>query len=299
MPQNFLGCARNTLPKVITKVCGIAAGVLLTLWPIAGESVPVQYATVPENEISRRLNAFEDTNAKREKKLLALFQESGCVDDLREQPVKHVKVPNVACTLAGGSDAVILVGGHFDFIDAGKGVVDNWSGCSLLPSLYLSLKTSPRRHTFVFVGFSEEEKGLVGSAYYVSKLSKEELKKISAMVNLDSLGTSPTKIEMDRGAKTLWNALGNVAAGLKLPLGVVNVHQVGRSDSDSFQDRKVPTINIHSLTNETFPILHSRRDQIEAIQFHDYYESYLLIRAYLAYLDQVLDPSNPATEKAK
>ena len=290
MPQNFL---------FLRKVWAIACGVLVTLWPIVGEPVPVQYGTVPESEIKRRLNAFEDTNAAREKKLFALFQESGCVDDLREQPVKRVKVPNVLCTLTGGSDAVILVGGHFDFINAGKGVVDNWSGCSLLPSLYASLKPSPRRHTFVFVGFTDEEKGLVGSEFYASKLRKEELKKISAMVNLDSLGTSPTKIEMDRGSKNLWNALGSVSVGLKLPLGVVNVHQVGRSDSDSFQDRKVPTINIHSLTNETFPILHSRRDQIEAIQFHDYYESYLLIRAYLAYLDQVLDPANPATEKSK
>jgi hypothetical protein len=269
----------------------VTAGVLVTLWPLVGEPVPVQYGTVPENEIQRRLNAFEDSNAARQKKLMTLFQESGCADDLTEQPVKHVKVPNVQCILTGASDAVILVGGHFDFINAGKGVVDNWSGCSLLPSLYLSLKPSPRRHTFVFVGFTDEEKGLVGSEFYVSRLSKEQLKKISAMVNLDSLGTSPTKIEMDRGAKNLWNALGSVAAALKLPLGVVNVHQVGRSDSDSFQDRKVPTINIHSLTNETFPILHSRRDQIEAIQFHDYYDSYLLIRAYLAYLDQVLDPA--------
>jgi len=271
----------------------VIAGVLVTVWPLTGEPVPIQYGTVPENEIKRRLNAFEDSNAARQKKLMALFQESGCVDDLTEQPVKHVKVPNVQCTLTGATDAVILVGGHFDFINAGKGVVDNWSGCSLLPSLYLSLKPSPRHHTFVFVGFTDEEKGLVGSQFYVSRLRKEQLKKISAMVNLDSLGTSPTKLEMDRGAKNLWNALGSVAVALKLPLGVVNVHQVGRSDSDSFQDRKVPTINIHSLTNETFPILHSRRDQIEAIQFHDYYESYLLIRAYLAYLDQVLDPAEP------
>jgi len=271
----------------------VMAGVLVTVWPLTGEPVPIQYGTVPENEIKRRLNAFEDSNAARQKKLMALFQESGCVDDLTEQPVKHVKVPNVQCTLTGATNAVILVGGHFDFINAGNGVVDNWSGCSLLPSLYLSLKPSSRRHTFVFVGFTDEEKGLVGSEFYVSRLRKEQLKKISAMVNLDSLGTSPTKLEMDRGAKNLWNALGSVAVALKLPLGVVNVHQVGRSDSDSFQDRKVPTINIHSLTNETFPILHSRRDQVEAIRFHDYYESYLLIRAYLAYLDQVLDPAEP------
>ena len=75
-------------------------------------------------------------------------------------------------------------------------------------------------------------------------------------------------------------------------MSVVNVHLVGRSDSDSFQDKKVPSINIHSLTNETFPVLHSVRDQMAAIHMTEYYDSYRLITAYLAYLDQVLDPAN-------
>jgi hypothetical protein len=74
-----------------------------------------------------------------------------------------------------------------------------------------------------------------------------------------------------------------------LPLNVVNVHAVGRSDSDSFEDRHVPSLNIHSLTQETFPILHTKRDSMSAINLGDYYDSYLLIRAYLAYLDEVLD----------
>jgi Iap family predicted aminopeptidase len=269
------------------------------LLPAAGQSISIQYSTVPQVEIERRLRAFEDSNAKREQRLLSLFQESGCIDQLTEQPVKHAQAPNVVCTLPGATDAVILVGGHFDFVNAGKGVVDNWTGCSLLPSLYLSVKASPRRHTFIFVGFTDEEKGLVGSQSYVSKMSKEEIKKISAMVNLDSLGTSPTKVEMDRGTKNLWTALGIVAQGLKLPLSVVNVHQVGRSDSDSFQDRKLPAISIHSLTNETFPILHSRRDQLDAIHLSDYYDSYLLLRAYLAYLDQILDAQDGAAAGTK
>jgi hypothetical protein len=68
---------------------------------------------------------------------------------------------------------------------------------------------------------------------------------------------------------------------------VVNVHKVGRSDSDSFQDLKVPAICIHSVTTETFPILHTARDQMSAMHFDDYYNTYLLLRAYLAYLDEL------------
>jgi len=172
-------------------------------------------------------------------------------------------------------------------------VVDNWSGCSLLPSLFESLKGNGRRHTFVFIGFTNEEEGLVGSKFYVHELAPAARQNISAMVNLDSLGVASTKMEVDRADKTLVNALSTMAANLKLPLGAVNFHGVGRSDADSFQDRKLPAICIHSLTTETFPILHTPRDQMTAIHLDDYYDTYLLLRAYLAYLDDLL-PLQPS-----
>jgi hypothetical protein len=109
------------------------------------------------------------------------------------------------------------------------------------------------------------------------------------MLNLDSLGTSETKLELDRGDKKLANALHLVALHYNLPLSVVNLHRVGRSDSDSFQDRRVPAISIHSLSNETFPILHTYRDQIDKIRMDDYYDTYRLVDVYLAYLDVILD----------
>ena len=272
---------------------------LFALLLALGQPVSIQFATVPKAEIERRLRDVEDSNVKREQKLRVLFESAGCAGErVTEQPVKHAKAPNVICTLPGQSDSTIVVGGHFDFVTAGSGVVDNWSGSSLLPSLFESLKTIQRRHTFVFVGFTDEEKGMVGSKFFVHEMSKAEIGKIGAMVNLDSLGTSPTKIELDRGDRKLANALAAVAANFKLPLSVVDVHQVGESDSDSFQDRKVASINIHSVTNETFPILHSRRDQMDAIHLDEYYDTYLLLRAYLAYLDQALDVPG-GVEKAK
>ena len=193
--------------------------------------------------------------------------------------------------MPGETDDSILVGAHFDFVDehGGRGVVDNWSGSSLLPSLFESLKNVSRHHSFVFVGFTNEEKGLVGSRYYVQQLTKEEVRKITAMINLDSLGTSTTKFELDRGDKKLANDLALVALNFKQPLNVVNVHRVGRSDSDSFEDRHIPTLNIHSITNETWPILHSRRDQLEAIDEVAYYDTYRLLTRYLAYLDSLDD----------
>ena len=255
-----------------------------------GQNVAIQYNTLAPDQINRRLGDFKDTNSAREQELHHLFEEAGCTGDhLTEQPVKHSRNPNVICSLPGQLDGQIIVGGHFDFVDRGKGVVDNWSGSSLLPSLYESLKVSARRHSFVFIGFTDEEKGMVGSQFYVHQLSKDDLSRIRAMVNMDSLGTTPTKVELDRADKGLVNALGLVAGSMHLPVNAVNVHQVGRSDSDSFQDRHIPTIAIHSITNDTFPILHSRNDEMSAMRIADYYDTYRLLAAYLAYLDVTLD----------
>jgi Zn-dependent M28 family amino/carboxypeptidase len=241
-------------------------------------------AQVSKAGIDRRLRSYEDTNLKRELRLQSMFVEAGCTgDNLTEQRVKHAQAPNVICTLPGETDSQIVVGAHFDFVDLGKGVVDNWSGCSLLPSLYESVKESARRHTFIFIGFTDEEAGLVGSSFYVHQLSKEARGNIAAMVNLDSLGLSPAK--MDLADKKLAQALVTVAHNSNLPLSMMNVRNLGRSDSDSFQSKKIPSITIHSVTADNFPILHSPRDQLNAIRLNDYYDTYLLIRAYLIYLD--------------
>jgi aminopeptidase YwaD len=167
-----------------------------------------------------------------------------------------------------------------------------------LPSLLESLSKIPRRHRFVYVCFTNEEEGLIGSKAYVRSLSKEQLHQIRAVVNVDSLAAGPTKVEVDRGDKHLVLALSAIAKTLHLPLSAVNVHRVGRSDSDSFQDAGVPTIMVHSLTQETFPILHSARDQMKAVKLDDYYDSYKLLIAYLAYLDGRLDlPTEPPATK--
>lgn len=269
-------------------ICAVAlASALLA------QNVSIQFDTLTAEQIHVRLVDFKDTNSAREQALHTLFEEAGCNGEhLTEQAVKHSKDPNVICILPGATELQIIVGAHFDFVNAGRGVVDNWSGCSLLPSLYQSLRRFPRRHSFVFAGFTDEEKGLVGSNFYVHQMSKDEVHRTSAMINMDSLGTGPTEFELYRGDKRLATSLAGVANADHLPWSVVNVHQVGRSDSDSFQDRHIPTLMIHSITNQTFPILHSPRDQMTAIHEAEYYDTYRLVAAYLAYLDATLDTAN-------
>ena len=199
-----------------------------------------------------------------------------------------MKAPNLICTLKGASETVIVVGAHFDLVEAGDGVVDNWTGASLLPSLYQGLASEARRHTFRFVAFSGEEKGLVGSRAYVRELDKTKERDI-AMVNMDTLGLGESLVWTSRADPKLVRLIAVAADALKLPVSGMNLEEVGTADSESFTQNKIPAITIHSLTAETLTILHSKKDKIEQVRSEEYYRSYRLILAYLALLDQTLE----------
>ncbi len=220
--------------------------------------------------------------------MVELFKRANC-PALEEQKISGSKQPNVICTVKGNTDSVIVVGAHFDKVDQGDGIVDNWSGASLLPSILETILAEPRRHTYVFVAFTAEEAGLVGSAQYVKKLSKDQLAKIHAMINMDTLGLGPTEVWGSHSDKQLLELLFRIAAALKSPLTIMNVENVGSTDAESFAEKKVPRTTLHSLTQDTLPILHSSKDKLEAIHMEDYYRSYRLIAAYTVYLDGALN----------
>src|ERR1700756_5518717 len=100
----------------------------------------VQYGVVKQEVVKQRLDLYKGNDTKREAALVQLFHEAGCVSsNLSEQPVPSRKQPNVIFFLPGETAQTIIVGAHFDHVSDGYGVVDNWSGASLLPSLFQSL----------------------------------------------------------------------------------------------------------------------------------------------------------------
>ncbi|HSB16142.1 MAG TPA: M28 family peptidase [Bryobacteraceae bacterium] len=227
--------------------------------------------------------------------LLEQFAEAGC-KEVAEQPVKWSKLGNIVCTLPGSGDGTILVGAHFDTANS-LGVVDNWSGVSLLPSLYQSLAGRERNHTFVFVGFTDEELGLRGSESYVKQMDAAQRSHMRAMVNIDCVGMTSTKVWARRADKRLLASLAQVAASLKLPLAGVNVGEIGESDSLSFASKKIPVIDIHSVTQENFQRLHEGRDTPDTIRMDDYYDTYKLVSIYLGFLDITLGRDSGETKR--
>ncbi len=264
---------------------------LIVLTGINAPAQSIKYLLVERPVVEKRLRDCPKENPQREAKVKELFAEAGCEPDkLTEFPVKHEKVPNVICILKGETDRVIIVGAHTDKVAAGEGIVDNWSGASMLPSLLQSLKASPRHHTFIFIGFTDEEHGMVGSRAYVSEMTKEEKLRTDAMVNMDTMGLAPTEVWATHSDPLLVNVLAAIAKLMKLPVSAVNVDKVGSTDSESFRKEQIPSITIHSLTQQTLHILHSPGDTVSALHFDEYYDSYHLIAGYLAYLDQALPP---------
>jgi hypothetical protein len=259
----------------------------------------IRYAPVSREVVEARLEKYTGNNKQREATLKQMFAEAGCDDQhISEQAVKGSKLPNVICLQPGSSDRVIIVGAHFDRASEGDGVVDNWSGASLLPSLYESVKREPRKHTYIFIGFTDEEQGEVGSRFYARQMTKEQVDATDAMVNMDTLGLGPTEVWVSHSDKRLIGALAYVAKQMNLPVTGVNVEQIGSTDAEQFAERKIPRITIHSLSQETWNahILHTSKDKLSAMRLNDYYETYRLLAAYVAFLDQAASlPTVPTT----
>jgi len=247
----------------------------------------VRFTTLNRDIVQSRLQSYKGNDRQREMTLKQMFESAGCSGErLVEQTVKGLKEPNLICTLTGHGDTVILVGAHYDHAELGEGVADNWTGASLLPSLYQAMSSQQPRFSFVFVAFAGEEKGLVGSRYYVNQLTKESIAKIQAMICMDTLGLSTTEIWLAKSDTKLTSALHRLGLALKLPRSAVNVDQVGDSDEEPFSQRRIPVLVVHSLTQETLGILHSPGDNYKVINFDHYYDSYRLLSAYLEVLDQ-------------
>jgi Peptidase family M28 len=283
-----MSCGRIalTLPSISKSVAPCLLISLLAL----NSSAQTNFRLLDQSKIELRLKGFSRKNDDRETIIKKLFRESGCKEkQISEQVVEAALPPNVICVLPGQTDRIILVGAHTDKVDPGDGVVDNWSGASLLPSLLYSLSGQKRRHTFIFVGFTGEEKGLLGSGFYAQHLTTEQRGKIEGMVNFDTLGLGPTEVWASHADASLLNALARITSTMKLPVSVMNVDDIGTADSESFAEFKIPRITIHSLTLKTLPILHSSRDRIDAIKMDDYYNTYRLMAGYLALLDTQLD----------
>ena len=245
----------------------------------------VQFTPADKAAVLERMKNIPETNAARALKLKELFSDAGCNgNSLMEQKVDGVDSPNVICRLGTDESDMVIVGAHYDRNSSAQRPLDNWSGAAILPALYQSLKSRKRNHSFVFVAFADSGPNPVGAEFYVNHLARTQLDRVEAMVNVDALGLSPTKVWSDHSDKDLVHSLIVMVYALKLSASQIDIAAAGTTDSDPFAARRIPQITIHSLTQQNVTGA--------TTQFfpNKYYDTYRLLCGYLAYLDQSLKP---------
>ena len=97
----------------------------------------------------------------------------------------------IAETSTGRTDRVVVSGAHLDSVIEGPGINDNGSGSAaqLEVALQMAELGSSPVNQVRFIWFGAEEAGLVGSAYYISQLTRREMKDIAVMLNFDMIGS--------------------------------------------------------------------------------------------------------------
>jgi alkaline phosphatase isozyme conversion protein len=94
---------------------------------------------------------------------------------------------NVIAVKAGSSNEEIIVGAHYDSEVRGRGAGDNASGVGVMLEIAATIRDVVTPYTIRFIAFGAEEEGLAGSRYMVSEIPPEDIVRVVAMINLDSL----------------------------------------------------------------------------------------------------------------
>jgi peptidase M28-like protein len=251
-----------------------------------------RFNEVDRSTIAERERHPPATQDDRRIRLRELFIEAGCApDEISEEHLDNAGGVNVICRLPGKTGYTIVVGANYYHTTP-----DNWTAASLLPSLFQSLAGRRRHHTFVFVAFADDGADLAGSRFFTDHMGQEQLDRTEAMVNLDALGFSPTKIAPNSD-KDLVKDFVAVMYVLKMVASQVDISKGVHVDSEPFSSLNIPQITLHSLTQDVVADLQSREpvDPASAgshFRPDFYYNSYHLISGYLAYLDEIIKPKH-------
>lgn len=234
-------------------------------------------------------------NSQREDFMAKLFIQAGAKEtqiqrqaiDISENPIH-----NIYLVKPGQTKNVIVIGAHLDHVAIGQGVIDDWSGICAVTNIYQAIKDIPTQHTIVFIGFTSEEQGLLGSKAYVRSLSEKTKALHKYMINLECLGLSESLIWVNGSDKELVDIAYSVAQKESLPLENHTLQGVG-ADSNSFRAANIPAITIDGLPTSKFSYIHSENDKCENVNQNFYYNSYRLAVNYLLELDKItLQPKN-------
>lgn len=134
--------------------------------------------------------------------------------------VQTIDTFNVLADTEGRDDRTVVVGGHLDSVSEGPGINDNGSGIGAIleTAIQMAEAGDEPRNQVRFAFWSGEEDGLVGSDYYVSQLTKRDIKNHALNLNFDMVGSS-------NFVRFVYDGDGG-AFGAEGPNGSANIEQI-------------------------------------------------------------------------
>lgn len=248
-----------------------------------GLAQKVRFNPLDKSEMVDRVRKEPQNDRDRVTQLESWFRIHGCGgSSFHEQQVSDSQAPNLICDLNGDAEETIIIGAHYGMPPANQHAIDDWSSASLLPALYQCLKGVKRRHHFIFVEFGDAGTE-AGAEYFLVHRSDAEIRNTEAVINLDALGFSPTKVWASHSDKDLVHSLMIMVYALKLPASQVDISSLEADQTQPFSQRKIPQITLHSFAK-------SHVEGTSGMQFRpgNFYDSYKLLCGYTAYLDTTL-----------
>jgi Peptidase family M28 len=256
------------------------------------------FYTSPRSTVETEVHTIPASDAERLQRLRDDFSAADCSGGrMREQAVvdRHgAKGVNLICTWPGHGAGVVVVVAHYEHEGQGQGALADWSGAALLPFLYQAIQGQPRENTYVFLETWKRE----GADAWLKTLSREDRKRLRAVIDLDGLGLSYTRFftifspfetvpvgSTHLQTQLLWSALSD---GLtQAPEQVSPHHWLSVDDTDPFRALMVPTIVIHSVPEDSGRLPGSASDVASIVNGNAYFTTYHLMCAFLASLDHV------------
>ena len=235
--------------------------------------VQVKRSIVDQLFASQNLDFAEYQQKMKESKKPASFEIKDADVDI-ETEIEELKSVdrNVAGYLEGTDPPLkneyIVIGAHYDHLGMGiegslykgtepkihHGADDNASGTAGVMELaekFASVKDKLKR-SIIFITFSGEELGLIGSNYFVNNLPIRE-DKIDAMINLDMVGRLRNKelTVYGTGTSSTWKEILNKKNNYRFKLAF-NDEGFGPSDHSSFYGKGIPVLFFFTGVHEDY-----------------------------------------------
>ena len=184
---------------------------------------------------------------------------------------------NVIGLIDNKAENTIIIGAHYDHLGLGaegslhrgetaihNGADDNASGVAVLLNLAEKLKTKNTNNNYLFMAFSGEEMGLLGSNYFV-KNATVDTKKVNYMINMDMVG----RLKADStlavyGVGTSPILKQTVKANNSNFKIVAKESGVGPSDHTSFYNADIPVLHFFTGQHEDY---HKPSDDTEKLNY--------------------------------